>query len=140
VRLSETLCADDTREKTWQRTLLCCLFQLLQEDFGLEAHSRPPGSTKESKTLVVFLAAPKSCYKDYGKLVLRGARSGADLGDVDVGGGRAIHVAESAKYEVLGEPCTYIAMVPTDRMCLRASSLPRVRLGAYGGASSHGGT
>jgi hypothetical protein len=73
------------------------LFQLL-EDFGLEAHSRPPGSTKESKTLVVFLAAPKSCYKDCGKLVLRGARSGGDLGDVDVGGGRTIHVAESAKY------------------------------------------
>jgi hypothetical protein len=47
---------------------------------------------------VVFLAAPKSCYKDCGKLVLRGARSGADLGNVDVCGGRTIHVAESAKY------------------------------------------
>jgi hypothetical protein len=68
VRLSETLCADDTgayayflsREDLAKDTPL--LFQLL-EDFGLEAHSRPPGSTKESKTLVVFLAAPKSCYK-----------------------------------------------------------------------------
>jgi hypothetical protein len=48
---------------------------------------------------VVFLAASGSCYKDCGKLVLRGARSGADLRDVDVGGGRtSTHVAESAKY------------------------------------------
>ena len=73
------------------------LFQLL-EDFGLEAHSRPPGSTKESKTLVVFLAKPKPFYKDYGKLVLHGADRGADLSDVDVGRGRTVHVAESAKY------------------------------------------
>jgi hypothetical protein len=100
-RLSETLCADDTgayflsREDLANSTPL--LFQLLI-DFGLEAHSSPLGSTKESKTPVVFLAAPKSCYKDCGKPVLRGARSGAGLGDVDVGGGRTTHVAESAKY------------------------------------------
>jgi hypothetical protein len=62
----DPLYADDTgayflsREDLAKDTPL--LFQLL-EDFGLEAHSRPPGSTKESKTLVVFLAAPKSCYK-----------------------------------------------------------------------------
>jgi hypothetical protein len=87
---------------------------------------------------VVFLAAPKSCYKDYGKLVLRGARSGADLGDVDVGGWWPDHT-RGGEREVLGGGL-YIAMVPTDRMWLRASSLPRVRLGAYGGASSHGGT
>jgi hypothetical protein len=114
------------------------LFQLL-EDFGLEAHSRPPGSTKESKTLVVFLAAPKSCYKDHGKLVLRGARSGADLGDVDVGGGRTTHVVESAKY--LGSPVHRNGSDRPDVLARIASAeLPRARLGAYGGASSHGGT
>jgi hypothetical protein len=75
VRLSETLYADDTgayflsREDLEKDTPL--LFQLL-EDFGLEAHSRPPGSTKESKALVVFLAKPKPFYKDYSKLVLHG--------------------------------------------------------------------
>jgi len=101
VRLSETLYADDTgayflsREDLEKDTPL--LFQLL-EDFGLEAHSRPPGSTKESKTLVVFLAKPRPFYKDYSKLVLHGAGRGADLSDVDVGRGRTIHVAESAKY------------------------------------------
>ena len=101
MRLSETLYADDTgayflsREDLEKDTPL--LFQLL-EDFGLEAHSRPPGSTKESKTLVVFLAKPRPFYKDYSKLVLHGADRGADLSDVDVGRGRTIHVAESAKY------------------------------------------
>jgi hypothetical protein len=51
--------------------------------------------------VVVFAAKPQRCYKDYEKLVLHGADHGADLSDVDVGGGSTIHVAESAKY--LGE-------------------------------------
>jgi len=101
VELSETLYADDTgalflsREDLVKDTPL--LFQLLA-DFGLEAHCRAPGEKKESKTLVVFAAKPQRCYKDYEKLVLHGADHGADLSDVDVGGGSTIHVAESAKY------------------------------------------
>jgi hypothetical protein len=49
-------------------------------------------------SVVVFAAKPQRCYKDYEKLVLHGADHGADLSDVDVGGGSTIHVAESAKY------------------------------------------
>jgi hypothetical protein len=62
VRLPEgALYADDTGAYFLSREDLAkdnpLLFQLL-EDFGLgEARSRPPGSTKESKALVVFLAA-----------------------------------------------------------------------------------
>ena len=78
---------------------------------------------------MVLLAAPKSCYKGCGNLVLRGARSGADLGDVDVGGGRAIHVAESAKY--LGSLAHRDGSDRPDVLA-RIKSLPRVRLGAYG--------
>jgi hypothetical protein len=64
VRLSEALCADDTgayflsREDLAKDILLCSSSCWKLEHFGLEAHSRPPGSTKESKTPVVFLAAP----------------------------------------------------------------------------------
>ena len=47
---------------------------------------------------MVFLAKPRPFYKDYSKLVLHGADRGADLSDVNVGRGRTIHVAESAKY------------------------------------------
>jgi hypothetical protein len=94
---------------------------------------------------VVFLAAPKSCYKDCGKLwccaVLEVVLTWET--PVDVGGGWTIHAAESAKYAILEVylgSLLYIAMDPTDRMCLRASSLTGVHLGAYGGASSCGGT
>ena len=48
---------------------------------------------------MVFAAKPQRCYKDYEKLVLHGADHGADLSDVDVGGGSTIHVAESVKYK-----------------------------------------
>jgi hypothetical protein len=77
------------------------LFQLLA-DFGIEAHCRAPGETKESKTLVVFAAKPQPqrCYKDYEKLVLHGADHGADLPDVDVGGADDTRGGEC---EILGE-------------------------------------
>jgi hypothetical protein len=60
--------------------------------------THPPPPLARPRPLVVFLAKPRPFYKDYSKLVLHGAGRGADLSDVDVGRGRTIHVAESAKY------------------------------------------
>lgn len=72
------------------------------EKFGGKCHSKGPTDTKESKTVVVFVAAYKSRYEnpDNFDAHKRGRNSGDyfSLGRVAVGNGHTIPIVESAKY------------------------------------------
>jgi hypothetical protein len=65
----------------------------LFSQFGGEVHVKQPGQTKPSKTVVVFVAKKRSEYvkgdKSYG---------GANLADIDVGGGGTVGIVQNAKY------------------------------------------
>jgi hypothetical protein len=114
------------------------LFQLLEE-FGLEAHSRPVNEGVEGAGGVsgvlfwrslgpVTRTTTSPCYT-----VLTAGLTWETWTWVVAG-----PYTQQRARSTWGAQC--IAMDLTYQMCLHASSLLMVRLGAYGGASSHGGT
>ena len=67
--------------------------------FGGEVHVKHPGQVKESKSVVVFIANQSSWYgkheADAGGAATYG---GADLSDIEVGGGCTVAIVKEAKY------------------------------------------